>query len=79
MGPTTYCAPLLMLDVMTPIGTMGVYGYGTAGVRVPEGYLPVIVRTDAGPQETEILYPADPGSVYHMTKTSGCFIFPLLQ
>jgi UDP-sulfoquinovose synthase len=57
------------------LGTMGVYGYGTAGVRVPEGYLPVIVRTDAGPQEIEILYPADPGSVYHMTKTQDALFF----
>ncbi len=51
------------------LGTMGVYGYGTAGVQVPEGYLPVVVQTDNGPQEIEILYPADPGSIYHMTKT----------
>jgi UDP-sulfoquinovose synthase len=57
------------------LGTMGVYGYGTAGVRVPEGYLPVTVRTDDGPQEIEILYPADPGSVYHMTKTQDALFF----
>jgi UDP-sulfoquinovose synthase len=51
------------------LGTMGVYGYGTAGVRLPEGYVPVMVQTDNGAQEIEILYPADPGSIYHMTKT----------
>jgi len=26
------------------LGTMGVYGYGTAGMTVPEGYLPVTSR-----------------------------------
>jgi UDP-sulfoquinovose synthase len=57
------------------LGTMGVYGYGTAGVRVPEGYLPVVVQTDNGPQEIEILYPADPGSIYHMTKTQDALFF----
>ena len=57
------------------LGTMGVYGYGTAGARVPEGYLPVVVRTDHGPQEIEILYPADPGSIYHMTKTQDALFF----
>ena len=34
------------LDVhMVHLGTMGVYGYGTAGMAVPEGYLPVKVDT----------------------------------
>ena len=51
------------------LGTMGVYGYGTAGMKIPEGYLPVQVRTDEGEQvEQEILYPTNPGSIYHMTK-----------
>ena len=30
------------------LGTMGVYGYGTAGLKIPEGYLEVIVRTESG-------------------------------
>lgn len=51
------------------MGTMGVYGYGTAGTSIPEGYLTVQVRTDDGATiEREILYPTSPGSVYHMTK-----------
>ncbi len=29
------------------LGTMGVYGYGTAGMKIPEGYLRVKVETDA--------------------------------
>ena len=50
------------------LGTMGVYGYGTAGMAIPEGYLGIQVPTDDGLVETEILYPTNPGSVYHMTK-----------
>lgn len=51
------------------LGTMGVYGYGTAGASLPEGYLPVLLRADDGRLlESEILHPTSPGSVYHMTK-----------
>jgi len=58
------------------LGTMGVYGYGkVGGMSIPEGYLPVSVEV-AGERETfEILYPADPGSVYHMTKTQDQLFF----
>ena len=58
------------------LGTMGVYGYGTAGIKIPEGYLRVKIDTDDGGQiEKEILYPANPGSVYHMTKTQDQLLF----
>lgn len=58
------------------LGTMGVYGYGTAGMRIPEGYLPVKVETEAGDLiDQEILYPANPGSIYHMTKTQDQLFF----
>ncbi len=58
------------------LGTMGVYGYGTAGMRIPEGYLKVKVETDAGDLiEQEILYPANPGSIYHLTKTQDQLLF----
>jgi UDP-sulfoquinovose synthase len=58
------------------LGTMGVYGYGTAGMRIPEGYLKVEVQTDDGRRvEQEILYPANPGSIYHMTKTQDQLLF----
>ncbi|MGI8868239.1 MAG: NAD-dependent epimerase/dehydratase family protein [Mycobacteriales bacterium] len=58
------------------LGTMGVYGYGTAGMKIPEGYLRVEVRTDDGRRiEQEILYPANPGSVYHLTKTQDQLAF----
>ncbi|MDG1373271.1 MAG: NAD-dependent epimerase/dehydratase family protein [Paracoccaceae bacterium] len=57
------------------LGTMGVYGYGTAGMKIPEGYLRVSVDTAHGPSEQEILYPANPGSIYHMTKTQDQLFF----
>ena len=58
------------------LGTMGVYGYGTAGMKIPEGYLPVKIETDDGREiRQEILYPANPGSIYHMTKTQDQLLF----
>jgi UDP-sulfoquinovose synthase len=58
------------------LGTMGVYGYGTAGVKIPEGYLRVRFENDEGVEvEQEILYPVNPGSVYHMTKTQDQLLF----
>ncbi len=57
------------------LGTMGVYGYGTAGLKIPEGYLPIKVDTPEGLVDTEILYPANPGSIYHMTKTQDQLFF----
>jgi len=57
------------------LGTMGVYGYGTAGMKVPEGYLPISVDTEEGRKSLEILYPPNPGSVYHMTKAQDQLFF----
>lgn len=58
------------------LGTMGVYGYGTAGMKIPEGYLPVKIETADGREiRQEILYPANPGSIYHMTKTQDQLLF----
>lgn len=58
------------------LGTMGVYGYGTAGMQIPEGYLKVKVETEDGHLlDNEILYPANPGSIYHMTKTQDQLFF----
>ncbi len=51
------------------LGTMGVYGYGTAGMKIPEGYLDVEVTTEQGERiGQQLLYPTNPGSIYHMTK-----------
>jgi UDP-sulfoquinovose synthase len=58
------------------LGTMGVYGYGTAGMKIPEGYLNVqVAKPDGKVVEQAILYPANPGSVYHMTKTQDALFF----
>jgi UDP-sulfoquinovose synthase len=57
------------------LGTMGVYGYGTAGIKIPEGYLRVKLDTDDGQVEQEVLYPANPGSIYHLTKTQDQLLF----
>ncbi|MCF8069631.1 MAG: NAD-dependent epimerase/dehydratase family protein [Desulfobacterales bacterium] len=64
------------LDIhVVHLGTMGVYGYQTAGLKIPEGYLNVTVDTDQGKQELDIMYPASPGSIYHMTKTQDALFF----
>ena len=65
------------IDVhLVHLGTMGVYGYGTAGMQIPEGYLPIRVETPDGDLiDQEILYPANPGSIYHMTKTQDQLFF----
>jgi len=57
------------------LGTTGVYGYGDAGMEIPEGYLKAKVDMDGEEKEIEILYPANPGSIYHMTKTQDALLF----
>jgi UDP-sulfoquinovose synthase len=58
------------------LGTMGVYGYGAAGVKIPEGYLRVKIESDSDTYvEQEILFPPNPGSIYHMTKTQDQLLF----
>ena len=57
------------------LGTMGVYGYQTGGLRIPEGYLNVTVDTDIGPQQMDIMFPTNPGSVYHATKSLDAILF----
>ena len=65
------------LDIhLVHLGTMGVYGYSSVGVRLPEGYLTVTMTNDDGEKvDQEILYPANPGSIYHMTKTQDQLFF----
>lgn len=78
-GTHNLLAALVELDLDTHVvhlGTMGVYGYGTAGVSIPEGYLPVAMQADDGTLvEREILYPSNPGSIYHLTKTMDQLLF----
>ncbi|MEM7701689.1 MAG: NAD-dependent epimerase/dehydratase family protein [Pseudomonadota bacterium] len=58
------------------LGTMGVYGYSGNGFSIPEGYMDVEVRDDAGERHSrEILFPTKPGSVYHMTKSLDQLLF----
>jgi len=65
------------LDIaLVHLGTMGVYGYGWSGsAPIPEGYLTVKVPTPDGDIDREILHPANPGSVYHLTKTLDQLMF----
>ncbi|KAJ8905851.1 hypothetical protein NDN08_002356 [Rhodosorus marinus] len=65
------------LDVhVVHLGTMGVYGYGTSGGEIPEGYIDV---TLPGGRESNILHPMSPGSVYHMTKCLDQLLFQFYQ
>ncbi len=57
------------------LGTMGVYGYSTTGLAIPEGYLNVTMESSGKTVEREILYPTQAGSIYHMTKTLDQLIF----
>lgn len=64
------------LDIhLIHLGTMGVYGYGTAGMKIPEGYLNVKIDTGNKLIDQEIIYPANPGSIYHLTKTQDQLFF----
>ncbi|KMT66602.1 NAD-dependent epimerase/dehydratase family protein [Catenovulum maritimum] len=73
------CAAIVesKLDIhLVHLGTMGVYGYGTAGMKIPEGYLKTeVTGEDNKKHEVEFLYPANPGSIYHMTKTQDQLFF----
>ena len=65
------------LDIhLVHLGTMGVYGYSTAGISIPEGYLDVFIKNDVGKNvKKKILYPSNPGSIYHLTKTQDALLF----
>lgn len=64
------------LDIhLVHLGTMGVYGYTDNGLTLPEGYLDVVASTPAGDRPLRILYPADPGSIYHLTKAQDQLAF----
>lgn len=65
------------LDIhLIHLGTMGVYGYNTTGLELPEGYLDVTAHDKHGNKSnTQILYPPCPGSVYHTTKCQDALLF----
>jgi len=78
-GSNNLCCAILDsgLDVhIVHLGTMGVYGYGTSGGKIPEGYIDVILP---GGRESNILHPAYPGSVYHVTKCLDALIWQFYQ
>ena len=78
-GTESLLAALVALSLdahVVHMGTMGVYGYSDVGAPIPEGYLKVNVPLGAGRSaEQEILYPANPGSVYHLTKCLDQLLF----
>lgn len=55
------------------LGTMGVYGYSKEFGNIPEGYLDVKINQTS--KDVDILYPANPGSIYHLTKCIDQLIF----
>lgn len=55
------------------LGTMGVYGYSKDFGDIPEGYLDVEVKSTG--KDVSILYPTNPGSIYHMTKSLDQILF----
>lgn len=55
------------------LGTMGVYGYNKDFGAIPEGYLDVTINRSN--RQSEILYPTNPGSIYHMTKSLDQLLF----
>ena len=70
---------LVDLDIdahLVHLGTMGVYGYDGDGLEIPEGYLDVAVTDEAGRSfQRSILYPTQPGSVYHLSKSLDQLLF----
>ena len=55
------------------MGTMGVYGYKDDFGKIPEGYLDITVNQTG--KNTQIVFPTDPGSIYHMTKSMDQVMF----
>jgi UDP-sulfoquinovose synthase len=78
-GSNNLCCAVIDAEVdahIVHLGTMGVYGYGTSGGEIPEGYLDV---TLPGGREANILHPAHPGSVYHATKCLDAILWQFYQ
>ena len=58
------------------LGTMGVYGYDYSKKILPEGYFKAKLINGNGEQIVDqILHPASPGSIYHLTKAQDELIF----
>ena len=65
------------LDIyLVHLGSIGVYGYHTTEMQIPEGYLNIKVKSNSGELvDKEILYPPDTESIYHMTKAQDQLFF----
>jgi UDP-sulfoquinovose synthase len=65
------------LDIyLVHLGSIGVYGYHTTEMQIPEGYLNIKVESHSGELvNQEILYPPDTESIYHMTKAQDQLFF----
>ena len=63
------------------LGTMGVYGYGAAGMKIPEGYLPIKVEGPDGTEsvDQEILYPGQSRQRLSHDQDAGPTAVRLLQ
>jgi UDP-sulfoquinovose synthase len=75
-GTHNICSAIVEVDLnihLVHLGTMGVYGYSKVFGAIPEGYLDVKINSTE--KNTEILYPANPGSVYHLTKCLDQLLF----
>lgn len=75
-GTHNICSAIVEVDPnihIVHLGTMGVYGYNKVYGSIPEGYLDVQISSTG--LDTEILYPANPGSVYHLSKCLDQLIF----
>lgn len=78
-GSNNLCCAVIDSEVdahIVHLGTMGVYGYGTSGGEIPEGYIDVVLP---GGRDANILHPAHPGSVYHATKCLDALLFQFYQ
>lgn len=53
------------------LGTTGIYGYSTVNEPIPEGYLDIKVKD----KDMQIVYPSNPGSIYHLTKCMDLEMF----
>ncbi|WAJ28165.1 NAD-dependent epimerase/dehydratase family protein [Antarcticirhabdus aurantiaca] len=78
---TTHHTLLAMVELgldahLVHLGTTGVYGYSTVDMVIAEGYLDVIIPLEEGRSIRDtILYPTQPGSIYHLTKSLDQLLF----